>query len=251
MTEPNNQQAEFQKETQRLRKEKEALKRELDALTASVADCKAKLDAAGADLGIWQHRQASAGEWSRHFSTVRMTVTPFLFTTSLAVLAFKWDDGEPIFITAASVTWAAGMFLLSSSRTSRTRRPRRKITTILSCRGGPAEKKRWGSHTGWPWNWWRRNWLLDMGLVTGVALTFCFHHGNWSLAREDAGDEESSGDAADASGGSAFDAAGDQDPAADDFPARAVDVPTTLPSIGVTGPTSESPSGHLTTQTAN
>jgi len=52
------------------------------------------------------------GNWARHNSTVRMTVTPFLITVSLSVMAFKWNDKRPIFIIISAAIWGLAMLLL-------------------------------------------------------------------------------------------------------------------------------------------
>jgi hypothetical protein len=36
-------------------------------------------------------RYQEAGEWARHYSSVRMTVVTFVITTCVAILALKWD----------------------------------------------------------------------------------------------------------------------------------------------------------------
>lgn len=35
-----------------------------------------------------------AGEWARHYSTVRMTIATFVITSCVAILALKWDAGS-------------------------------------------------------------------------------------------------------------------------------------------------------------
>lgn len=44
-----------------------------------------------------------AGEWARHYSTVRMTVTTFLVTLSAGILSFRW--GSWGFAGLAAVVW--------------------------------------------------------------------------------------------------------------------------------------------------
>lgn len=55
------------------------------------------------------------GNWARHYSTVRMTVTTFLVSLSIGILSFKWEPakGRPDlkFIDLAAGVWVAALFL--------------------------------------------------------------------------------------------------------------------------------------------
>lgn len=41
------------------------------------------------------HRYSEAGAWARHFSTVRATLTTFLITVAVGVVATRWDVAAP------------------------------------------------------------------------------------------------------------------------------------------------------------
>ncbi len=60
-------------------------------------------------------RFAEHGNWARHYSTVRMTVTTFLVSLSIGILSFKWEPtkGQPNlkFIDLAAGVWVAALFL--------------------------------------------------------------------------------------------------------------------------------------------
>lgn len=62
---------------------------------------------------ILKTEYTEVGNWARHNSTVRMTVTPFLILVSLGVMSYKWDARDAlIFMIASSAVWAMAMFLL-------------------------------------------------------------------------------------------------------------------------------------------
>ncbi|MEA2709652.1 MAG: hypothetical protein QOF78_2253 [Phycisphaerales bacterium] len=63
---------------------------------------------------LLQHERSEAGQWARHYSAVRMTVTPFLFTTSLAILAFASKTRTTFFVWAAIIFWIVGMIVLGA-----------------------------------------------------------------------------------------------------------------------------------------
>ena len=54
-----------------------------------------------------------AGEWSRHYSTVRMTVATFVITTCVAIIALTTDKGTTSSRVGDSVTllWLLGLFI--------------------------------------------------------------------------------------------------------------------------------------------
>jgi hypothetical protein len=59
-------------------------------------------------------RYQEAGEWARHYSTVRMTTTTVLVSLSIGILSFKWDPAaQPpqIFVDFAGLVWTAALFL--------------------------------------------------------------------------------------------------------------------------------------------
>lgn len=54
------------------------------------------------------------GEWARHYSAVRMTVTTFLVSLSLGILSFKWEPSAPAnveFIALSGVIWMVAVLL--------------------------------------------------------------------------------------------------------------------------------------------
>ena len=59
-------------------------------------------------------RYEETGEWARHYSTVRLTVTTFLASMSIGILSFKWDPpAQPAqtFVDLAGLVWIAALFL--------------------------------------------------------------------------------------------------------------------------------------------
>lgn len=54
-----------------------------------------------------------AGEWSRHYSTVRMTVATFVITTCVAIIALTTDKGASSSRVGDCVTlfWLLGLFI--------------------------------------------------------------------------------------------------------------------------------------------
>ncbi|MGI9087482.1 MAG: hypothetical protein ACR2HH_07060 [Chthoniobacterales bacterium] len=95
-------------------------------LWKSIADLETKVDGLAHDpdtfKGLGQAellqncrtRYQENGNWARHYSTVRMTVTTFLIPVSLGVLAFKWTPPThpPInFLALSDVVWMAAVFL--------------------------------------------------------------------------------------------------------------------------------------------
>ena len=73
-------------------------------------------------------RFEEAGEWARHYSNVRMGVTPFLITLSTGILAFKWEPKNGLlpgpadpFVFLAFAVWilACFLFFVFTHRTSK------------------------------------------------------------------------------------------------------------------------------------
>lgn len=56
-------------------------------------------------------RYVDAGEWARHFSVVRMTVSTFLIGLAAGIVSFKWDQGEVIFLYMSLVVWIAAVVI--------------------------------------------------------------------------------------------------------------------------------------------
>jgi hypothetical protein len=62
-------------------------------------------------------RFQEAGNWGRHYSTVRMGVTTFLISLSIGILAFNWQywapRPRPTFIYISIVIWLLAAFLFA------------------------------------------------------------------------------------------------------------------------------------------
>jgi hypothetical protein len=72
----------------------------------------------GLDKEMWENRRVrfeDSGDWARHYSAVRMTVTTFLVGLSLGIVSFKWEKGDPrpgaIFVALAALVWISAVVL--------------------------------------------------------------------------------------------------------------------------------------------
>ena len=105
----------------------------LAPVTAQIAAIQTTLSklppsASGALIENRRVRFEEAGEWARHYSNVRMGVTPFLITLTVGILAFKWDPqvgllpgpGAP-FVYLSFTVWvlACFLFFVFTHRTSK------------------------------------------------------------------------------------------------------------------------------------
>jgi hypothetical protein len=118
-------------------------------------------------------RYDDAGEWARHYSTVRMTVATFALTTCVAIIALKGDESsltpeEKIYMgNSVVILWLLGAVIfyvfsyLSYKQSNRQRKYRKDLpTTMIDSKNtdnrGPTSITR-------DFAWWA---------VT--AITFCF-----------------------------------------------------------------------------
>jgi hypothetical protein len=55
---------------------------------------------------------AEAGEWARHYSSVRMGVPTFLIGVSVLLITDGWKDAEWIYLLSSVLTWVAAIAFL-------------------------------------------------------------------------------------------------------------------------------------------
>lgn len=102
----------------------EKLKDELKTASSDIAALKALLNALPpkTEEGLLSNRRTrfqENGNWARHYSAVRMTVTIFLVGLSLGILSFKWEPkGQPLanppeltFRDLSGWVWSAAVIL--------------------------------------------------------------------------------------------------------------------------------------------
>jgi hypothetical protein len=100
--------------------EKTELEKSIEELSTKVDDASVRLkniEAVRAPLDFQQNirtRFQENGNWARHYSTVRMTITTFLIPVSLGILGFKWNPSarpDITFIALSGVVWSSAVIL--------------------------------------------------------------------------------------------------------------------------------------------
>ncbi|HWE01427.1 MAG TPA: hypothetical protein VG326_03380 [Tepidisphaeraceae bacterium] len=122
-----------------------------------------------------------AGQWARHFSTVRMTLTPFLIGISLGVLSFGWEKpSNGIFMLFSAVICVLMVILLGiftfylEKRWCQQRNNHRLLahaTGLHLVKSDACDDRKIKT----------RNFLIDPPFLIAVAFTlllswFCWHH---------------------------------------------------------------------------
>jgi uncharacterized integral membrane protein len=113
------------------------------------------------------------GNWARHYSTVRMTVTTFLVSLSVGILSFKWDpnDGPPadLFINLSGGVWivALCLFLIFTHHTYRQMAHARRLRNRLET-GDEYDKTKRAIHPRK--NDWASWILIILSAVFGLLL---------------------------------------------------------------------------------
>ena len=92
------------------------LPNDVSPLKSRVTDLETTGDRAKTDEETWltnrRIRYQEAGQWARHYSTVRMSVTTFLIGLSVTIVSFGWNywDEKP---RVSSVQTAAALWLVA------------------------------------------------------------------------------------------------------------------------------------------
>ena len=131
---------------------------------AAIQTTLSKLPPSAADALIENRRVRfeEAGEWARHYSNVRMGVTPFLITLTVGILAFKWEPqigllpgpGAP-FVYLSFTVWvlACFLFFVFTHRTSKQEQnasSHRLYLEVQPPKPVPKSKKYWaGDFPSW------------------------------------------------------------------------------------------------------
>jgi hypothetical protein len=116
-------------------------------------------------------RYDDAGEWARHYSTVRMTVATFALTTCVAIIALKGDksssEGKIYIGNSVAILWLLGVVIfyvfsyLSYRQSNRQRKYRKNLPT--SAEDSKSTDNRGFTSMTRDFAWW-----------TVTALTFIF-----------------------------------------------------------------------------
>ncbi|MBX3359681.1 MAG: hypothetical protein KF745_14775 [Phycisphaeraceae bacterium] len=63
------------------------------------------------DAELLKSLSGEAGNWARHYSTVRMTVTPFLIGLAASIMSFAWDRRNAVLLFTSLGVWLTAAFL--------------------------------------------------------------------------------------------------------------------------------------------
>jgi hypothetical protein len=141
-----------------------------------------------------------AGQWARHFSTVRMTVITFTITTCTAIIAWKWGKREvdnAMVANSAAFLWVLGVtvFWIFTIATYREVDKQRKVLPLFLNKTIKRKQSRfdWASlvisvlcvAAAFVPAIWRDvaiSWLLRIPVITAavVGIVFCFKYRKWA-----------------------------------------------------------------------
>jgi hypothetical protein len=136
------------------------------------------------DRDLWTLAYTESGEWARHFSTVRATVTTFLVGVSVGVLSFGWDKPAwRIFAAIAAGVWVLMLFLLwlftwdlkIRWRQQQQNEDRVGLRALLASEPGRSYKAPKPGAARWWTGLWDAPFGVMLLLTIGLAVALCYH----------------------------------------------------------------------------